>query len=69
MLILKSKRQADLWENMLPKELFELNDELKTIDSLLDDERFLLPFLKKHRAEKKANTGRNTTPISIYFCG
>ncbi|MDQ0287781.1 hypothetical protein J2Z49_002914, partial [Desulfofundulus luciae] len=47
----------------MPKELFELDDELKKVDELLNDERFLEPFLA--RANKK--TGRPTIPVEVFL--
>ena len=53
----------DLFEAGLPKELFELDKELKKIDEFLDDERFMEPFLKHF----KSSTGRPTVPVETYL--
>jgi hypothetical protein len=38
------KDQINIYEAILPKEMFELDDELKKVDQLLDDESFFEPF-------------------------
>lgn len=40
------KQQPSLWEAVLPPAVLRLNEELTTIDRLLNDERFLTPFYK-----------------------
>jgi len=55
--------QITIFEAILPKELFELNDELKKVDQLLDDESFFEPFIKRFSTK----TGRNTIPIESYL--
>lgn len=57
------KRQLDWWDALLSPELLTLNEELTTVDQWLEDERFLLPFLKRN----KTKTGRPTIPISLYL--
>lgn len=56
-------KQMDLFEAGLPKELFELDIELKKIEEFLDDERFMEPFLKHF----KSSTGRPTIPVETYL--
>lgn len=56
-------KQIDIFEASLPKELFELDDELKKIDNFLDDERFMEPFLERFRTA----TGRPTVPVETYL--
>jgi transposase, IS5 family len=52
-----------LWEAVLPDELRELPPELRKVDELLDEERFLEPF----RRRLTATTGRPTIPIETYL--
>ncbi len=37
-------RQKMIWESILPKELFELDEELKKVDEFLDNDVFMQPF-------------------------
>ncbi|MBI4725807.1 hypothetical protein HY768_01045 [candidate division TA06 bacterium] len=67
MLRLRSPQQREIWEMVIPKDILALNEELAQIDRFLDDERFLLPYFKKHKTFKKLNTGRNSTPIETYL--
>jgi IS5 family transposase len=39
--------QATLWEEMLPEVVRLLSDELSAVDTLLDDPRFLDPFVRR----------------------
>lgn len=55
--------QATLWEAMLPEELRLLSPELEAVDALLDDERFLEPFI----ARFSCPIGRPTIPIDSYL--
>jgi len=55
--------QPSLWESVLPPELFRMNDELASVDRLLDDERFLAPF----RERFYTRVGRPTTPVATYL--
>ena len=57
------KDQITIYEAILPKEMFELDDELKKVDQLLDDESFFEPFTKRFSTK----TGRNTIPIESYL--
>ena len=52
-----------LWEAVLPDELRELPPELRKVDEILDDDRFLAPF----RSRLTARIGRPTTPIETYL--
>ncbi|NLX90539.1 MAG: hypothetical protein GXZ07_02945 [Firmicutes bacterium] len=56
-------KQMDLFEAGLPKELFELDEELKKIDEFLNDERFMEPFLEHFNS----STGRPTVPVETYL--
>ena len=38
MLRLEADTQMNLYEALLPRQIFELNEELARVDSLLDDE-------------------------------
>jgi len=49
------KDQITIYEAILPKEMFELDDELKKVDQLLDDDSFFEPFTKRF----STRTGRN----------
>ena len=37
--------QATVWEELLPEQMRLLSPELGKVDALLDDERFLRPFV------------------------
>jgi len=52
-----------LWESVLPAELRELPPELRKVDAILDDDRFLAPF----RCRLTARVGRPTIPIETYL--
>jgi IS5 family transposase len=52
-----------LWESVLPAELRELPLELRQVDEILDDDRFLVPF----RRRLTARIGRPTIPIESYL--
>ena len=58
-----SQQHPTLWESVLPPELFKMNEELTTIDKLLDDERFLAPFREKFCT----HMGRPTTAVATYI--
>ena len=64
MLKLKDE-QLKIWDSILPPELLRLPDELVIIDELLDDERFMKPYIEKH--PNKTNMGRPTYPIEKYL--
>lgn len=55
--------QIDIWESILPEPLRTLPEELAKVDKLLDDDRFLEPFLKNHHKRM----GRPTYPIEKYL--
>jgi IS5 family transposase len=57
--------QLTLWDTLLPEEVRKLPAELAIIDELLDDERFLQPFIEKHPTKSKM--GRPTYPIEKYL--
>jgi IS5 family transposase len=57
--------QLTLWDSILPEEVRKLPAELAIIDEVLDDERFLQPFIEKHPT--KSNMGRPTYPIEKYL--
>jgi IS5 family transposase len=67
MLRLRSKQQVEIWETLIPAEILALSEELQAIDTFLDDERFLLPYFRKHRTFQKLNTGRGSIPIETYL--
>jgi len=58
-----SQQNPSLWETVLPPELFQMNEELTTVDKLLDDERFFAPF----RERFVTRMGRPTTAVSTYL--
>lgn len=39
--------QLTIWDYVLPEPILELSLELKTIDKILEDEKFMQPFLSK----------------------
>ena len=55
--------QATLWEQMLPDEIQLMGPELEVIDSLLDDPRFLAPFVERFFCP----IGRPTIPMECYL--
>lgn len=63
MLRLKGSPQTNIFEFMLPPELCKLSEELAKVDTLLDDERFLAPFV----GLITATTGRKTIPMETYL--
>lgn len=63
MLRLKESPQMTLFDLLLPPELVKLSDELAKVDVLLDDERFLAPFIKHFTS----TTGRATIPMETYL--
>lgn len=56
--------QLSLWDTVVPAEVTQLDEELKRIDQLLDDEAFMAPF----RAKFSARRGRPTIPIETFLC-
>ncbi|MBC7348174.1 MAG: transposase, partial [Clostridia bacterium] len=63
MLTLYNDRQLCFAEASLPKELFGLSEELAKVDALLDDPRFMEPFLERFNTK----VGRPTVPVEIYL--
>lgn len=57
------KSQLELWDTILPEELRRLPEHLAFVDALLDDERFMEPFMKKITTTK----GRPTIPMERYL--
>lgn len=57
--------QLSLWDAVLPEPLRTLPAELAAMDKLLDDERFMQPYIDKHPT--KSNRGRPTYPIEKYL--
>ncbi len=55
--------QSTLWEELLPAEAQLLSTELTAVDSLLDDDRFLRPFVEKYSCP----IGRPTIPMETYL--
>src|SRR3989442_4798766 len=55
--------QATVWEELLPVEVRLLSPELSKVDALLDDPRFLEPFV----ARFSCPIGRPTIPIETYL--
>ena len=55
--------QGDLFDAVLPPEARILSDELAAVDALLDDDRFLAPFV----ARFSCPIGRPTIPIETYL--
>ena len=55
--------QVSLWEQVLPAEVRLLSTELSAIDALLDDDRFLAPFVRRFGCR----IGRPTVPIETYL--
>ncbi|GFN23397.1 hypothetical protein TAMC210_17140 [Thermanaeromonas sp. C210] len=55
--------QLTLWDALLPSDLVQLNPELARVDELLDDDRFMAPFISRF----EARLGRPTIPIETYL--
>jgi transposase, IS5 family len=55
--------QATVWEELLPEEVRLLSPELAEVDALLDDPRFLEPFVERFSCP----IGRPTIPIETYL--
>ena len=62
MLRLKNS-QLTVWDEILPPELRGLSEELGKIDRLLDDEKFMAPFLQRFNSRM----GRPTIPVETYL--
>lgn len=57
--------QFTLWDTLLPEEIRKLPAEFAIMDELLDDGRFMQPFVEKHPTKTKM--GRPTYPIEKYL--
>jgi len=57
------EEQLTLWDSIIPKEVWSLPEELAKVDALLDDERFMQPFLEKHNTQR----GRPTKAIETFM--
>jgi len=55
--------QQSVWEELLPPEALVLAPELAAVDRLLEDERFLQPFVERFACP----VGRPTIPIETYL--
>ncbi|AFM41403.1 transposase, IS5 family [Desulfosporosinus acidiphilus SJ4] len=55
--------QLTIWDFALPEQVLELSKELKTIDELLDDEKFMRPFLSRWNIR----IGRPTVPVETFL--
>lgn len=55
--------QLTIWDFALPEQVLELSKELKTIGELLDDEKFMQPFL----SHWNIRIGRPTVPVETYL--
>jgi len=55
--------QLCLWDALLPPELCRLNDELAKVDEILDDDRFMAPFISRFNVR----IGRPTVPVETYL--
>ena len=55
--------QPDFWDYLLPEEARRMHPELRVVDAVLDDQRFLAPFLGRFSARR----GRYTIPMETYL--
>ncbi len=63
-LILKLREeQITLWDAIIPESVWSLPKELAKVDALLDDERFMQPFVEKHKTQR----GRPTKAIETFL--
>ena len=51
--------QPDFWDYLLPEEARRMHPELRVVDAVLDDQRFLAPFLGRFSAR--------FTPMETYL--
>lgn len=58
-----SQPQLSLWDSILPEELRTLSPELKRVDELLDDPRFMEPFVQRFHERR----GRPTIPVDTFL--
>ena len=56
-------KQISIFEYMLPEELKKLPDELAMVDSFLNDEKFIEPFVEHFHK----TLGRPSTPVQVYL--
>lgn len=56
-------QQTTLWDSVLPPGAKVLSEELLAVDALLDDDRFLAPFVERFNTR----IGRPTIPIEAYL--
>lgn len=57
------EEQITLWDSIISESVWSLPEELAKIDALLDDERFMQPFLEKHHTLR----GRPTKAIETFL--
>ncbi len=57
------QNQTTLWDAILPGPLLSLPTELEYVDQILNDERFMLPFLENFNS----SMGRPTIPVQTYL--
>ncbi|GMA62931.1 hypothetical protein GCM10025859_33710 [Alicyclobacillus fastidiosus] len=57
------QNQVTLWDSILPESLLSLPAELERIDQILNDERFMWPFLENFNT----TMGRPTVPVQTYL--
>lgn len=62
MLVLKDG-QITIWEQILPKEIQVLSEELQKVDEILDDPRFFEPYLERFNTK----IGRPTVKVETYI--
>lgn len=58
-----TNQQRDFWDDLLPAAARRLSPELQAIDALLDDARFLTPFVARFPSKR----GRQTIPMETYL--
>lgn len=66
MVVLRNN-QITMWEQILPKELLALPEELQRIDELLDDEKLFEPYLERFNARMSRPTVKVETNIRIMY--
>lgn len=57
------EEQLTLWDSIIPESVWSLPEELSKVDALLDDDRFMQPFLEKHQTRR----GRPTKAIETFL--
>jgi IS5 family transposase len=57
------EEQITLWDSIIPESIWALPEELAKVDALLDDERFMQPFVEKHQTKR----GRPTKAIETFL--